>query len=128
MQSNVEYLGYKNQKELKPIIQKAKFTIVPSMWNETFGLIVVESFLNGTPVIVSNRGGLTELVDDDKNGYIFESGNLNSLSSILEKMSILSEEDYNYLVHNALQTSSKFSGDVYLNKLLNIYTDIAVKY
>lgn len=126
--SNIEYLGYKNQKELKPIIQKAKFTIVPSMWNETFGLIVVESFLNGTPVIVSNRGGLTELVDDDKNGYIFESGNLNSLSSILEKMSILSEEDYNYLVHNALQTSSKFSGDVYLNKLLNIYTDIAVKY
>jgi glycosyltransferase involved in cell wall biosynthesis len=46
--------------------------IVPSLWNEPFGRIVPEANNYKVPVLVSNKGGLPELVENRKNGYIFD--------------------------------------------------------
>jgi glycosyltransferase involved in cell wall biosynthesis len=39
-----------------------RLLIMPSLWNESFGLVAAEAMLNGIPVLASNRGALTETV------------------------------------------------------------------
>ncbi len=83
---NVEFLGIRNGENLKSIISKAKFIVVPSEWYDNSPLVIYESFSLGKPVIGSNLGGIPELIDDEKNGFIFEQGNVDQLS---EKMTSL---------------------------------------
>lgn len=66
---NIRYLGYVNPEEF---LGKIDLLIVPSLWHEPFGRVVIEAYGNGVPVLVSNRGGLSELVDEGKTGFIFD--------------------------------------------------------
>lgn len=42
----------------------SKLVLMPSLWNETFGLVAAEGMINGIPVVASNRGALPETVGD----------------------------------------------------------------
>ena len=46
--------------------------IVPSIWQEPFGLIVAESLVRGTPVIVNDMGALAELVGESAGGLVYQ--------------------------------------------------------
>lgn len=77
--SNIENVGFKSGKELNDLISQAKASIYPSIWYENCPLSVMESISLGTPVIGSNIGGIPELIDDSKNGLLFEAGNVKDL-------------------------------------------------
>jgi glycosyltransferase involved in cell wall biosynthesis len=47
-----------------------KILLVPSLWNESFGLVAAEAMINGIPVLASNRGALPDVVGDA--GFLFE--------------------------------------------------------
>jgi len=47
-----------------------KFVLMPSLWNESFGLVAAEAMLNGIPVLGSNRGALPETIGDG--GHLFD--------------------------------------------------------
>jgi glycosyltransferase involved in cell wall biosynthesis len=46
--------------------------IVPSLWHEPMGRVVVEAYAAGIPVLAARRGGLPELVTDGVTGFLFE--------------------------------------------------------
>lgn len=58
--SNLNYLGY--CEDMRDFYKKAKVVIVPSRWNEAFGRSAAEPMVSGIPVVVSDRGGLPEVV------------------------------------------------------------------
>ncbi len=47
-----------------------KLLLMPSLWNESFGLVAAQAMLNGIPVLASNRGGLPETIGDA--GFSFD--------------------------------------------------------
>ena len=47
-----------------------KLVLMPSLWNESFGLVAAEAMINGIPVLASNRGALPETVGDG--GFLFD--------------------------------------------------------
>ena len=47
-----------------------KLLLMPSLWNESFGLVAAEAMLNGIPVLASNRGGLAG--DDRRRRLLFD--------------------------------------------------------
>lgn len=51
---------------------------------EAFGLITIESMKLGIPIIASNTGGNLELVENNKNGMLYNQGNYKSLSEKIE--------------------------------------------
>lgn len=69
---NAAYYGY--QLEIAPFYQAADFTIMASTY-EPFGLVAVESILSGTPIIISNKLGASEIIDDAAK-VTFEPNNL----------------------------------------------------
>jgi glycosyltransferase involved in cell wall biosynthesis len=59
---NIKFLGHQSGEPLRVLYEQAVATIVPSLWYEVFGIIILESFTQKTPVIVSNRGGMPKVV------------------------------------------------------------------
>src|SRR5690606_27119957 len=78
--SNIQFVGYVDPDEEIP---KHDVLIVPSLWNEPFGRVVIEAYAHGKPVIGSNRGGITELIKDGLTGFLFEPADPNSLHAIV---------------------------------------------
>ena len=60
-------------------MQSASVVILPSVVHETFGRAVIEAFAAGTPAVVSQLGGLSELVQPYATGLLFEAGNADDL-------------------------------------------------
>lgn len=93
--ANVCFHGWVDSSLLDTFYASSKAVIVPSRW-EGFGLVVVEAYRNGTPVIVSNRGALPELVEQGLSGFVFDfddfenalGTSLKDLSSITDRRSI----------------------------------------
>jgi spore coat protein SA len=61
----VKFAGYIAQREMPELYAMADFAVIPSIWEEPFALTVVEAMASGLPVIVSDSGGMVELVDMD---------------------------------------------------------------
>lgn len=67
---NIEYLGYKQHKELPFYFQKAEAFLMPIMWEEPFGRVMIEAMSCGTPVVAFNRGAVKEIVKDGETGFV----------------------------------------------------------
>lgn len=74
----VSYKGF--EKDIDHIYGDLDIVVVPSRSEEPFGLVAIEPAQWRIPVIVSNRGGLPEVVEDGITGLIFENENVDDLA------------------------------------------------
>ena len=80
----VYFAGYVNGKDVPKLYKCADVTVFPSTY-EPFGIVALEAMLGETPVVVSDIGGLNEIVQHKENGMKCYAGNPNSIAdSILE--------------------------------------------
>ena len=77
--SNIEFLGPQAPNEVFSWLRRARFLIVPSMCFESFGRVVIEAYAAGTPVIAARIGALTELVEENETGLLFDAGDATQL-------------------------------------------------
>lgn len=74
--ARIELIGRLDDGELVSLIRGAAFLVWPSTgFYETFGLVAVEAFACGRPVIASRIGVMSEIVADGETGLHFEAGN-----------------------------------------------------
>ena len=72
----VIFTGFQSGDALKKYVEEAKCVILPSEWYENGPYSILEAIALGKPAIVSNNGGLPEIVDDGKTGFICEPSTL----------------------------------------------------
>lgn len=81
---DVYLTGFKNQSEVGKYFAASDIFVLPSGTGETWGLVVNEAMVLGLPIIVSNIVGCCDdLVVDNKNGFKFETGDIEELKSKL---------------------------------------------
>jgi glycosyltransferase involved in cell wall biosynthesis len=71
--------GWLSTDRVRTEIDHARCLIFPSLWYETFGLVVAEAAARGVPAIVSDISAAAERVVDGTSGWVFRSGDLESL-------------------------------------------------
>lgn len=69
----IEYMGEAKRPELAGLLGKAAALLMPLRWAEPFGLVVVEAFATGTPVVAWRAGAMPELILDGFNGFLVAS-------------------------------------------------------
>ncbi len=117
LQDKVSMLGFKTGEELELYIKNAICVVLPSEWYENGPYSAMEAMALGKPLIVSNNGGLPELVDNEKNGYIY--GSKEELINQLNKMFNIDKKTYELLCENSYNKAKLcFDPIIYCEKLL----------
>jgi glycosyltransferase involved in cell wall biosynthesis len=83
---NIRYLGLQPSHEVMELMRHAKALIFCSIWYETFGMVAIEAFSAGTPVLASRLGTMAELVLDGENGLHFQAGCAEELRQAAQRM------------------------------------------
>lgn len=81
---NIQFSGYKTKQELLAIYQNADVFISSSRF-ESFGVVIIEALSCGLPIVVTNSGGPSDIVNN-QNGYLAENENANSLQAKIQLM------------------------------------------
>jgi len=122
--ANIEYLGQLPPSEVERMMRNAKALIFPSEWFETFGMVIIEAFALGIPVVAARLGNVPSIVSDKVNGLLFEPGNAVSLREAIATFEELNADEKLKLRNQALETYEKsFSPEANLQQLVKIYSD-----
>lgn len=121
--SNIIFYGFVSDEELIALYKKASVTVVPSIWYETFGIVIIESLKYSTPVIASSIGGFPELIENGLNGYLFEAGNVDELKKLLEDL-IDNPKELKRLSDNAFISARKYGMEEHTKSLTKLYEEI----
>lgn len=81
--SNVEFRGLKSGADLVAEYAGARFVVIPSVWYEVFGLVALEAYAAGKPVVASQIGGLAELVRPGETGVPVSAGDAAGLAEVM---------------------------------------------
>ena len=68
--ANIRFTGFLNQQEMTEIWSKSSCSIVPSIWKEPFGMVVLEAWAKGRPVVAHRIGALPEIICDGVDGLL----------------------------------------------------------
>lgn len=128
---NVQFLGTGKVSDLPLLYSQADLTILPSVW-EAFGLVVVESLAQGTPVVGCNHAGIVDIINSPNVGELFEPGeftleshNVNDLAKkIIVMLKRLEEKDvYDDCINRATEFSWSTLGKQYESRYKELALD-----
>lgn len=120
-EDKIVFTGYVFPEDMPDIYTLGDTLVIPSMWEEPFGVVALEGMAMKVPMIVTNSGGLVEVADSkismvvDKNSNVVE-----KLANAMEKM--LSDkqvrEGLKEKAYKKIQSDNKFNKDYYYDNFL----------
>lgn len=123
---NVEFKGFQQGEALQNYIRRARCVVLPSEWYENGPYSAMEAMALGKPLIVSNHGGLPELVEDDVNGYIYREKS--ELSEKLKKLMSLPAEEYEKMCDSSFKRArALFDPEQYVKELITLHNEIKAR-
>jgi glycosyltransferase involved in cell wall biosynthesis len=127
--NRVNFLGYKDSQKVKTILQqKAKVAIIPnilSIRNQfSMPIKLYEYMATSNIVIAANMPTIKEVVTDKVNGFLFESGNVESLVETINMVISLPNSKLQNIAKNAYETSKKFTWKSRAKKILNFCVEL----
>lgn len=84
--SGVEFLGRRDPAEVMRRLQQARALVIPSVWYEGQPITALEGLAAGTPLVLSDIGGLPEIVGGCVAGWVFPPGRADALAHRLEQL------------------------------------------
>jgi len=84
--SGIEFVGFKSGDALAGLYRSARFVVMPTLWYENIPNVVLEAMSYGKPVVGSDLGGIAEIIEDGRDGLLFEAGNAEALKSKMERL------------------------------------------
>jgi glycosyltransferase involved in cell wall biosynthesis len=98
----VEFAGYLTGEALRAAVSSARAVVVPSEWYENAPISVMEASALARPVIGADIGGIPELIREGETGFLFRSGNVESLVETLTKVQAWAPQAGNGCVPNSV--------------------------
>ncbi|MCK4919190.1 MAG: glycosyltransferase, partial [Candidatus Pacebacteria bacterium] len=110
--SNVEFLGYLDDKETSRYFSKCKAFIFPP--EEDFGITPLEAMASGRPVIAFGGGGALETVIENKTGMFFSEQTANSIMEVVKKF-----DSEKFSPEEIRKHAMKFDKEIFKEKIKN---------
>ena len=103
--------------------RRSMMGLVPSVWPEPFGMVVVEAMSTGRPVIASRIGGLIDLVDDGETGLLVQPDSSLALQQAIERL--LENPDLRIRMERAaLQKYGDFKASTLMPRFEQVYQEV----
>jgi glycosyltransferase involved in cell wall biosynthesis len=114
----IKFTGFVPDKDL-PLYYSAADAFLTASTTETQGIVAAEAMACGCPVIAANAMALAEIVDDRKNGFLFQAGNSKQLARIIRSTEMTKE-----MQKNAMETAKEYSQEKCVDKLEELYQSL----
>jgi glycosyltransferase involved in cell wall biosynthesis len=121
---NIKFLGHQSGDQLRVLYKQAVAILVPSIWYEVFGIVILEAFAQKTPALVRNIGGMPKIIEESRGGFVFDTE-----QELLTAMDLLVEDPrlrqkVGQRGYEALQ--QKWSADVHIRHYLEHVEQVLV--
>jgi glycosyltransferase involved in cell wall biosynthesis len=121
---NIKFMGGFDNKNISKVFAGIDVLVVPSIWYENSPLVIQEAFAAKTPVIASNIGGISELINNGKNGLLFEPNNIDDLlkkiNLIIEDPSLLEAIKHNLRSPKSIEQNAKEIESIYEDLIASV--------
>ena len=114
----VKLLGFKRGEELRELVAGARAVCLLSEWYENGPYSIMEALSMGKACIVSNIGGLPELIEDGVNGVTVPPGNVEEIARVLDTFEPPNGEAI------AARAKERFSAESYVKQLIRHYEEL----
>lgn len=84
--ARIEFCGTFPNSQIGEVFSEVDVLVVPSVWYENTPLVLYSAQATKTPVIGSDIPGIAEVIEDGKNGFLFEMGDSQALSKLIMKL------------------------------------------
>jgi D-inositol-3-phosphate glycosyltransferase len=121
IEASVKFVGQKSQKELHSYYSAADIVVMPSHY-ESFGMVALEAMACGTPVIISDVSGVSDLIDSHRAGLVTTVNNPLLLAEQIEYLEFNKNEHSNYQ-RKVKNVSIKYSWRKSAQGLQKVYID-----
>ncbi|MCL6105736.1 MAG: glycosyltransferase family 4 protein [Actinobacteria bacterium] len=119
---SVKLLGQLSKPELHQWYGRARLLVVPSLWPEPFGRVGPEAMAFGVPVVGSGRGGMSDWLEDGRNGLIADPRDAKKMAGAI--MILLEDETlHREMSLRARASAGRFRLDSYIDKLERLYEE-----
>ena len=124
--SKIHFKGFvRDENELSKIYAAADVFVLPSK-QDNLPNTVMESLASGTPCVAYDVGGVSDMVEHDKTGYLALPGNSQSLCSMLERILEMPSEGIQMMSENArLKIENEFSIAKQVEQMIELYAQVA---
>jgi glycosyltransferase involved in cell wall biosynthesis len=121
--NNITFVGHKKRHELVDEYRNCIASLLPCYWFEAFGLVIVEAFTQGKPVLASKVGAIPEIIENGINGFTFEAKNVQEIASYINKL--YNDRSLVQLMgRNARKKAEKmYTAKLHYNRLLDLYNN-----
>ncbi|HOJ34084.1 MAG TPA: glycosyltransferase family 4 protein [Candidatus Hydrogenedentes bacterium] len=109
-------IGFVPHREVSKIYAEADICVVPSVWEEPFGLVALEAMAAGVPVCASRCGGLATIVEHGVTGFLFQPGNSVELALYLNRLLDDAELRHNMGLAGRNRVETQYTWDSIVSK------------
>jgi len=115
-------------KEMPELYRLADVIAYPSSSEEPFGLTMLEAMASGKPIVVTESGGMPEIIKNDINGYVIPKGNHECLAERIIRL--LSDEKLRHKLgkNGRQQVERIYSRRIYAENISKVYEDAIKEY
>ncbi len=125
LQSRVTVHGHLNPVELSAQYRQAQIVVVPSAWQEPYGMVGIEAMRHARPVVAFDVGGIPEWLEDNDNGRLVPAGNVEALRSTLRELLSNPEACRAMGLRGFEKSSSLFSFSTSVDNLQSMLLELA---
>ncbi|QXV67509.1 glycosyltransferase family 4 protein [Mucilaginibacter achroorhodeus] len=112
----IQYVGAVNDLQKNELLGKAMALLMPILWNEPFGIVMIEAMACGTPVVALNRGAVPEVVISGLTGFIGD-----TMNELIKKISLLNSIDRKAV---RATVENRFSSEIIASNYLDLYEQL----
>ncbi len=119
---DIVFFGKLDNEKLAQIYKESDVLVVPSVWPEPFGRVLIEGNKYGLPVIAGRCGGIPEIIENTHGGEIYEAGNAEKLAELMDKLA--ERKRYKKYFDSILHTIDIYNIDRQIDEFQKVYNEI----
>lgn len=120
----IEFLGLQKPEEVLSLMQNASCLIFPSVWYEGLPMVIIEAYAAGLPVVASNLGGMSSLIQHGKTGLHFEAGSSHDLARQVDLLASSPDLQREMRAGARQEYEAKYTSEKNLKALVGIYESV----
>ncbi len=121
---SIEWLGQQPGDVVQQVVGSATALIVPSTWYEGLPKTIIEAFSVGTPMIASDLGAMSEVIETEKTGVLFQPGDSDKLLDALRWMAESPNRAKSMRADVRAAFEQRYTADRNYQLLINVYRQV----